>query len=194
MEPMIEFSGHLRPQLPIIRSSTRLLSFTELQQESVYLRRCLRNLLQFGMINKLPKLNYLGITCRLFLIWMTLGYTFLRSMCKRLQAGGRGSSSDFYMLCAAPPENQANCYEVANIDDGYLEKRNAMDVVGINQDEQDAIVRVVDAILHLRNGGFIKGKEFDSSKVKTKNRSVIFVQQPRYSCPNLINSTCHYAI
>ncbi|MFS8020812.1 hypothetical protein Hanom_Chr16g01420141 [Helianthus anomalus] len=38
MEPMIKFSGHLRPQLPIIRSSTRLLSFTELQQESVYLR------------------------------------------------------------------------------------------------------------------------------------------------------------
>ncbi|XP_035833809.1 uncharacterized protein LOC110942720 isoform X2 [Helianthus annuus] len=72
MEPMIEFSGHLRPQLPIIRSSTRLLSFTELQQESVYLRRCLRNLLQFGMINKPLKLNYLGITCRLFLIWMTL--------------------------------------------------------------------------------------------------------------------------
>ncbi|KAF5820402.1 hypothetical protein HanRHA438_Chr01g0002051 [Helianthus annuus] len=138
MEPMIEFSGHLRPQLPIIRSSTRLLSFTELQQESVYLRRCLRNLLQFGMINKPLKLNYLGITCRLFLIWMTLGYTFLRSMCKRLQAGRRGSSSDFYMLCAAPPES--NCYEV---DDGYLETLNAMDVVGINQDEQDAIFRVV---------------------------------------------------
>lgn len=36
--------------------------------------------------------------------------------------------------------NQTNCYEVANIDDGreYLETRNAMDVVGINQDEQVA--------------------------------------------------------
>ncbi|KAL8192670.1 hypothetical protein R6Q57_027855 [Mikania cordata] len=90
----------------------------------------------------------------------------------------------FYMLCAAPPEdvkryklgdprtfhylNQTNCYEVANIDDGreYLETRNAMDVVGINQDEQDAIFRVVAAILHLGNVDFIKGKEFDSSKVK----------------------------
>lgn len=90
----------------------------------------------------------------------------------------------FYMLCAAPPEdakkfklgdprtfhylNQTNCYEVANIDDGreYLETRNAMDVVGINNDEQDAIFRVVAAILHLGNVDFIKGKEFDSSKVK----------------------------
>lgn len=34
--------------------------------------------------------------------------------------------------------NQTNCYEVANIDDGreYLETRSAMDVVGINNDEQ----------------------------------------------------------
>ncbi|XP_024993286.1 myosin-12-like isoform X1 [Cynara cardunculus var. scolymus] len=90
----------------------------------------------------------------------------------------------FYMLCAAPPEdakkfklgdprtfhylNQTNCYEVANIDDGreYLETRNAMDVVGINQEEQDAIFRVVAAILHLGNVEFIKGKEFDSSQIK----------------------------
>ncbi|GJT31482.1 myosin-12 isoform X2 [Tanacetum coccineum] len=64
--------------------------------------------------------------------------------------------------------NQTNCYEVANIDDGreYLETRNAMDIVGISQDEQDAIFRVVAAILHLGNIDFIKGKEFDSSKVK----------------------------
>ncbi|XP_022953205.1 myosin-12 isoform X1 [Cucurbita moschata] len=90
----------------------------------------------------------------------------------------------FYMLCAAPPEdvkkyklgdprtfhylNQTNCYEVANVDDSreYLETRNAMDVVGISQDEQDAIFRVVAAILHLGNIDFMKGKEFDSSKVK----------------------------
>ncbi|KAJ0575089.1 putative myosin ATPase [Helianthus annuus] len=72
----------------------------------------------------------------------------------------------FYMLCAAPPET--NCYEVVNIEDGreYLETRNAMDVVGINQDERDAIFRVVAVILHLRDVDFIKGKEFDSSKVK----------------------------
>ncbi|KAK3025057.1 hypothetical protein RJ639_044808, partial [Escallonia herrerae] len=90
----------------------------------------------------------------------------------------------FYMLCAAPPEeakkfklgnprtfhylNQTNCYEVANVDDAreYLETRNAMDVVGISQDEQDAIFRVVAAILHLGNIEFIKGKEVDSSKLK----------------------------
>ncbi|KAG8391355.1 hypothetical protein BUALT_Bualt01G0179200 [Buddleja alternifolia] len=90
----------------------------------------------------------------------------------------------FYMLCAAPPEdakkfklgdprsfhylNQSNCYEVANVDDAreYLETRNAMDIVGINQDEQEAIFRVVAAILHLGNVEFIKGSEVDSSKLK----------------------------
>ncbi|KAK4841974.1 hypothetical protein QYF36_013527 [Acer negundo] len=90
----------------------------------------------------------------------------------------------FYMLCAAPPEevkkfklgdpgtfrylNQSNCYEVANVDDAreYLETRNAMDIVGISQEEQDAIFRVVSAILHLGNIDFTKGKEVDSSKLK----------------------------
>ncbi|XP_047338163.1 myosin-12 isoform X2 [Impatiens glandulifera] len=90
----------------------------------------------------------------------------------------------FYMLCSAPPEdvkrfkvgdprsfrylNQTNCYEVANVDDAreYLETRNAMDIVGINQEEQDAIFRVVAAILHLGNVDFVKGEENDSSKLK----------------------------
>ncbi|KAM2004733.1 hypothetical protein ACFX15_028150 [Malus domestica] len=90
----------------------------------------------------------------------------------------------FYMLCAAPAEdvkryklgdprtfhylNQSSCYEVANVDDAreYLETRNAMDVVGISQEEQDAIFRVVAAILHLGNIDFIKGDEVDSSKLK----------------------------
>ncbi|XP_020591661.1 myosin-12 [Phalaenopsis equestris] len=90
----------------------------------------------------------------------------------------------FYMLCAAPPEdvkkfkvgnpqnfrylNQSNCYEVANVDDAreYLLTRHAMDVVGINQEEQDAIFRVVAAILHLGNIEFEKGKEIDSSRLK----------------------------
>ncbi|KAL5549552.1 hypothetical protein UlMin_004783 [Ulmus minor] len=90
----------------------------------------------------------------------------------------------FYMLCAAPEEdlkkykvgnprtfhylNQSNCYEVANVDDAreYLETRNAMDIVGISPEEQDAIFRVVAAILHLGNIDFVKGKEIDSSKLK----------------------------
>lgn len=90
----------------------------------------------------------------------------------------------FYMLCSAPPEdvkrykvgdpkqfhylNQTSCYEVANVNDAreYLETRNAMDIVGIGLEEQDAIFRVVAAILHLGNINFVKGKEFDSSKLK----------------------------
>ncbi|KAF3322852.1 Myosin-J heavy chain [Carex littledalei] len=90
----------------------------------------------------------------------------------------------FYMLCSAPPEdakrfkvadprtfhylNQTGCYEVANVDDAreYLETRNAMDIVGISNEEQDAIFRIVAAILHLGNITFAKGKETDSSKLK----------------------------
>ncbi|GKC54601.1 myosin-12-like protein isoform X1, partial [Tanacetum coccineum] len=92
----------------------------------------------------------------------------------------------FYMLCAAPPEdvktfklgdprtfhylNQTNCYEVASIDDGreYLETRKAMDVVGICQEEQDLIFRVVAAIFFTfgKTLKFIKGEESDSSKIK----------------------------
>ncbi|XP_062149505.1 myosin-6-like isoform X2 [Alnus glutinosa] len=87
----------------------------------------------------------------------------------------------FYMLCAAPPEdvqkfkldnprafhylNQSNCYELDGIDDSkdYIATRRAMEVVGISAGEQDAIFRVVAAILHLGNVEFAKGKETDSS-------------------------------
>ncbi|CAN4112840.1 unnamed protein product [Withania somnifera] len=90
----------------------------------------------------------------------------------------------FYMICAAPPEdiqrfkldnprtfhylNQTNCYELDGVDDGkeYLATRRAMDVVGISSKEQDAIFRVVAAILHLGNIEFAKGKEIDSSVPK----------------------------
>ncbi|GMI85728.1 ARABIDOPSIS MYOSIN 2, MYOSIN X1 2, myosin 2, MYOSIN XI-6 [Hibiscus trionum] len=90
----------------------------------------------------------------------------------------------FYMLCAAPPEdiqryklgnprtfhylNQSNCYELDAIDDSkeYTATRRAMDVVGISSVEQDAIFRVVAAILHLGNIEFCKGKEIDSSVPK----------------------------
>lgn len=90
----------------------------------------------------------------------------------------------FYMLCAAPPEdiqrfklgnprtfhylNQSNCYELDGVDDSkeYIATRQAMDVVGMSSDEQDAIFRVVAAILHLGNVEFAKGKEVDSSVPK----------------------------
>ncbi|KAL5706011.1 Myosin-6 [Ranunculus cassubicifolius] len=90
----------------------------------------------------------------------------------------------FYMLCAAPPEdveryklgnprsfhylNQSNCYELDGVDESeeYLATRRAMDVVGISTNEQDAIFRVVAAILHLGNVEFAKGTETDSSEPK----------------------------
>ncbi|KAI5649888.1 hypothetical protein M9H77_35893 [Catharanthus roseus] len=88
----------------------------------------------------------------------------------------------FYMLCAAPPEdvkkyklgnartfhylNQSNCYELDGVDDSkeYQATRSAMDIVGISSDEQDAIFRVIAAILHLGNIKFAKGNETDSSE------------------------------
>ncbi|GMY34657.1 myosin-17-like isoform X1 [Fagus crenata] len=90
----------------------------------------------------------------------------------------------FYLLCAAPPEdiekyklgspktfhylNQSNCYELDGVNDAheYLATRRAMDIVGINEQEQEAIFRVVAAILHLGNINFSKGKEIDSSVIK----------------------------
>ncbi|KAE8668077.1 Myosin-6 [Hibiscus syriacus] len=96
----------------------------------------------------------------------------------------------FYMLCAAPKEdvdkyklgnpksfrylNQSNCIALDAINDAeeYVATRRAMGVVGMNQEEQDAIFRVVAGILHLGNVEFAKGKEIDSSQPKDdKSRS-----------------------
>ncbi|KAK9149162.1 hypothetical protein Scep_007919 [Stephania cephalantha] len=90
----------------------------------------------------------------------------------------------FYLLCAAPPEdiekyklgnpksfhylNQSNCYGLDGVNDAheYLATRRAMDIVGISEHEQEAIFRVIAAILHLGNINFAKGKEIDSSVIK----------------------------
>lgn len=90
----------------------------------------------------------------------------------------------FYLLCAAPPEdieryklgnpktfhylNQSKCYELDGVNDAheYLATRSAMDIVGISDEEQESIFRVVAAILHLGNVNFAKGKEIDSSVIK----------------------------
>ncbi|KAJ0008045.1 hypothetical protein Pint_29017 [Pistacia integerrima] len=90
----------------------------------------------------------------------------------------------FYHLCAAPPEdnakyklgnpksfhylNHSNCYELDGVNDAheYLATRRAMDIVGISDQEQESIFRVVAAILHLGNIDFAKGKEIDSSVIK----------------------------
>ncbi|XP_023539621.1 myosin-7-like isoform X1 [Cucurbita pepo subsp. pepo] len=89
----------------------------------------------------------------------------------------------FYMLCASTEEvekyklgnprtfhylNQSNCYELDGLDESkeYTSTREAMDVVGISTAEQDAIFRVVAAVLHLGNVEFAKGKDADSSEPK----------------------------
>ncbi|XP_057962768.1 myosin-9 [Malania oleifera] len=90
----------------------------------------------------------------------------------------------FYLLCAAPQEeiekyklgnpksfhylNQSKCYELVGVSDAhdYLATRRAMDIVGISEKEQEAIFRVVAAILHIGNIDFAKGEEIDSSVLK----------------------------
>uniref|UniRef100_M8BWI6 Myosin-J heavy chain n=1 Tax=Aegilops tauschii TaxID=37682 RepID=M8BWI6_AEGTA len=90
----------------------------------------------------------------------------------------------FYMLCASPPEdrdkfkvgeaktfhylNQSNCIDLNGFDDSkeYIETRRAMGIVGMSNDEQDAIFKVVAAILHLGNIEFGEGSEPDSSAPK----------------------------
>ncbi|KAF3652096.1 Myosin-7 [Capsicum annuum] len=90
----------------------------------------------------------------------------------------------FYLLCAAPPQdvkkykvgnprtfhylNQSNFFELPGVDESeeYLATRRAMEIVGISHDEQDAIFRVVAAILHLGNIEFAKGIETDASEPK----------------------------
>ncbi|GJP48412.1 hypothetical protein CLOM_g7701 [Closterium sp. NIES-68] len=91
----------------------------------------------------------------------------------------------FYQLCAgasdeererlklAPAEtfhylNQSSCFEIpgknSNAEE-YQNTRRAMEVVGLTIEEQEAIFRVVAAILHLGNITFTSGKAADSSKL-----------------------------
>ncbi|XP_054802473.1 myosin-9 [Prosopis cineraria] len=95
----------------------------------------------------------------------------------------------FYLLCAAPPEereryklgdpksfhylNQSSCYELdgVNAAQEYLSTKRAMDVVGINSEEQDAIFRVVAAILHLGNIKFEKSEEDSSVLADEESKS-----------------------
>ncbi|XP_057248607.1 myosin-15 isoform X3 [Beta vulgaris subsp. vulgaris] len=94
----------------------------------------------------------------------------------------------FYQLCASKEEsekyklehpsqfhylNQSNVYELDGVSnrDEYLKTRRAMTIVGISDDEQEAIFRVLAAILHLGNVEFSPGKEYDSSKIKDPTSS-----------------------
>ncbi|XP_066385763.1 protein OPAQUE1-like isoform X5 [Miscanthus floridulus] len=89
----------------------------------------------------------------------------------------------FYQLCASGKDadkyklahprnfyylNQSYMYELEGVSDAeeYLKTRRAMDIVGICFSDQEAIFRIVAAILHLGNIEFSPGKEFDSSVIK----------------------------
>ncbi|KAH9681453.1 Myosin2 [Citrus sinensis] len=121
----------------------------------------------------------------------------------------------FYMLCAGPAEdiekyklgnprmfhylNQSNFYELDGVDESkeYVKTRKAMEVVGINSDEQDAIFRVVAAILHLGNVEFAKGEEADSSEPKDeKSRSHLKTAAELFMCDekSLEDSMCKRVI
>ncbi|KAL9344476.1 hypothetical protein Peur_062151 [Populus x canadensis] len=73
-----------------------------------------------------------------------------------------GSPKSFHYL------NQSTCFELVGVSDAhdYLATRRAMDIVGISAREQEAIFRVVAAVLHIGNIDFAKGKEVDSSVPK----------------------------
>ncbi|GMG99196.1 hypothetical protein Nepgr_001036 [Nepenthes gracilis] len=94
----------------------------------------------------------------------------------------------FYQLCASQEDaekyklehpskfhflNQSNTYELEGVSnaDEYLKTRRAMDIVGISQDEQEAIFRTLAAILHLGNVEFSPGKDHDSSTINDQKSS-----------------------
>ncbi|KAI4316463.1 hypothetical protein L6164_024441 [Bauhinia variegata] len=89
----------------------------------------------------------------------------------------------FYQLCASERDaekyklqhpshfhylNQSKTYELDGVSSAeeYMKTRRAMDIVGISHEEQEAIFRILAAILHLGNIEFSAGKEHDSSVIK----------------------------
>ncbi|CAL5351044.1 unnamed protein product [Camellia sinensis] len=78
-----------------------------------------------------------------------------------------GHPSHFYYL------NQSMTYELDEVNSAeeYMKTRRAMDIVGISQEEQEAIFRTLAAILHVGNIEFSPGKEHDSSVVKDQKSS-----------------------
>ncbi|KAL7159103.1 hypothetical protein ABFS83_01G006500 [Erythranthe nasuta] len=73
-----------------------------------------------------------------------------------------GHPSNFHYL------NQSKTYELDGVSNAeeYVKTRRAMDIVGISDDEQEAIFRTLAGILHLGNLEFSPGKEHDSSVIK----------------------------
>ncbi|CAH8389372.1 unnamed protein product [Eruca vesicaria subsp. sativa] len=90
-----------------------------------------------------------------------------------------GKPSTFHYL------NQSNCHALSAFDDAkeYIATRKAMDVVGITSEQQDAIFRVVAAILHLGNIEFVKGEESDAAEPKDdKSRFHLKVAAELFMC------------
>nr|FAA04056.1 TPA: myosin XI subclass 2 isoform 2 [Chara braunii] len=84
------------------------------------------------------------------------------------------SHEDAERLKLGPPDsfhylNQSKCVEVGAIDDckEYQLTREAMDIVGITTEEQEAIFRTIAAVLHLGNIEFNSG-ESEASEVSTE--------------------------
>ncbi|CAH8361175.1 unnamed protein product [Eruca vesicaria subsp. sativa] len=114
----------------------------------------------------------------------------------------------FYMLCAAPPEetrklkleeptayrylNQSRCIKLEGMDDSkeYTKTREAMSIVGISLEEQEAIFRILAAILHLGNIEFTNGEETDSSVPKDKKSLRIVAELFRCDEQALEDSLC----
>ncbi|KAH8515362.1 hypothetical protein H0E87_004001 [Populus deltoides] len=90
------------------------------------------------------------------------GRTVEQQVLEEIEKYKLGNPKSFHYL------NQSNCYELVGVSDAqeYIATRRAMDVVGINEKEQDAIFRVVAAILHLGNINFEKDEDIDSAVVK----------------------------
>ncbi|KAH0643782.1 hypothetical protein KY290_035242 [Solanum tuberosum] len=90
-----------------------------------------------------------------------------------------GHPSDFHYL------NQSKTYELDGVSNAeeYTKTRRAMDIVGISQEEQEAIFRTLAAILHLGNIEFSPGKEHDSSVIKDeKSRSHLQMAAKLFKC------------
>lgn len=90
-----------------------------------------------------------------------------------------GHPSDFHYL------NQSKTYELDGVSNAeeYTNTRRAMDIVGISQEEQEAIFRTLAAILHLGNIEFSPGKEHDSSVIKDeKSRSHLQMAAKLFKC------------
>ncbi|MQM07606.1 hypothetical protein Taro_040447 [Colocasia esculenta] len=114
----------------------------------------------------------------------------------------------FYQLCASGEDakkyklghpsnfhylNQSHTYELDGINSAeeYLKTRRAMDIVGISSSNQEAIFRILAAILHLGNIGFSPGQEHDSSIIKDeKFRYHLKEAASLFRCdPNLLIAT-----